>query len=437
MLLLRRSLLTCLSCLFLLLVSQASQAPQTDPKAAGFSPEKLQRIPAFIKEAVEQKQIPGASALIARNGKVVYLTSAGMQDVESNLPLTESTIHRIASMSKPITSVAAMILIEEGKLSPSDPLSKFVPEFKEMKVLVPSKDNQSFEIVSAKRDITIHHLLTHTSGITYGLVNKPFVSKMYHDAGICDGIAEAQGSLADNVRKIARQPLVCQPGEAWEYGLNTDVLGYVIEVVSGKSLEEFCRERLFGPLKMNDTTFAVPKDKQNRLAALYSLGADKKITRVGKGTITAGNFVYSATYPTREGSTYCSGGGGLVSTLGDYFRFCQMMLNHGELDGVRVLKVETVDRMTQNQIGDLPLMFPGAGTFGYGFGVLTEKSKEQVKDPAGVGTYTWAGAFGTWFWIDPKNQMIGIFMTQVSPPDFVLPTGFKKLTYEAMSEEKK
>jgi len=437
MLMFQRTLLTCLSCLVLLLVSEASQAPQGDPKAAGFSPEKLERIPAFIKEAVEKKQIPGASALIARNGKVIFSTSVGLQDAEAKVPLTEATIHRIASMTKPITSVAAMILIEDGKLNPNDPLSKFVPEFKEMKVLVPNKDGTSFELVKAKRDITIHHLLTHTSGITYGLVNKPFVSKMYHEAGVCDGIVEAQSSLGDNVRKIAKQPLVCQPGEAWEYGLNTDVLGYVVEVVSGKSLEEFCRERIFGPLKMNDTCFALPKDKQSKLSALYSKGADKTITRVGNAPITNGTFSYSATYPTHEGNTYCSGGGGLVSTLGDYFRFCQMMLNHGELDGVRILKPETVDRMTQNQIGDLSIMFPGAGAFGYGYGVLTEKSKEQTKDPAGVGTYMWAGAFGTWFWIDPKNQLIGVFMTQVSPPDFVLPMGFKKLTYEAMSEGKK
>lgn len=435
MLIIQRTLLTSLAALLLFLVSQASQAPQGD--AQGFSPEKLQQIPAMIQAAVDKKVIPGASALIARNGKVVYTTSVGMQDVEANTPLTTATIHRIASMTKPITSVAAMILIEDGKLNPSDPLSRFVPEFKEMKVLVPNKEGTSFELVNAKRDITIHHLLTHTSGITYGLVNKPFVSKMYHDAGVCDGITEAQGSLGDNVRKIAKQPLVCQPGEAWEYGLNTDVLGYVIEVVSGKSLEEFCRERIFGPLKMNDTYYALPKDKQGKFAALYLLGADKKIARVGNTPISNGNFVYSATYPTREGYTYCSGGGGLVSTLGDYFRFCQMMLNRGELDGVRVLKAETVDRMTQNQIGDLSIMFPGAGAFGYGFGVLTEKGKEQSKDPAGVGTYMWAGAFGTWFWIDPKNQLIGVFMTQVSPPDFVLPTEFKKLTYEALGDGKK
>jgi CubicO group peptidase (beta-lactamase class C family) len=239
------------------------------------------------------------------------------------------------------------------------------------------------------------------------------------------------------VRKIAKLPLVCQPGEAWEYGLNTDVLGHVVEVVSGKSLEEFCRERIFQPLKMNDTCFVLPKEKQSRLSALYSMGNDKKIARVGAEPITAGNFIYSSTYSTREGYSYYSGGAALVSTPGDYFRFCQMMMNRGELNGVRVLKTETVDRITQNQIGDLRIPSPGSDGFGYGFGILTEKGKEQAKDPAGVGTYSWAGAFGTYFWVDPKNEVIGVFMTQVSPPDFALLQGFKRLTYEAMTVTKK
>ena len=433
----RRFLFVSLSCLILLHVGQASQAPRGDAKAAGFSLEKLELIPAFIKDAVEKKQIAGASGLIARHGEIVYVTNVGMQDAEANVPLSEATIFRIASMSKPITSIAAMTLIEEGKLSPTDLLSKFVPEFKQMQVLVPAKDGNSYEIVKAVRDITIHHLLTHTSGITYRLINKPFVSKMYAEAGVSDGIVETQGTLGDNVRKIAKLPLVCQPGEAWEYGLNTDVLGHVVEGVSGKSLEEFCRERIFRPLKMNDTCFVLPKEKQSRLSALYSMGNDKKIARVGAEPITAGNFIYSSTYSTREGYSYYSGGAALVSTPGDYFRFCQMMLNHGELDGVRVLKAETVDRITQNQIGDLQIPFPGAGVFGYGFGILTEKGKEEAKDPAGVGSFSWAGAFGTYFWVDPKNELIGVFMTQVSPPDFALLLGFKRLTYEAMTATKK
>ena len=433
---LHRLFLVSFACLALFLVSRASQAPPSDLAAAGFSPEKLERISAFLKEAVQKKQIAGASVLIGRRGKIAYRTAVGMQDAEASVPLSENTIFRIASMSKPITSIAAMILIEDGKLNPTDPLSKFVPEFKEMQVLVPAKEGNSYELVKAAREITIHHLLTHTSGITYRLINKPFVSNMYSQAGVSDGIVETKGTLGDNVRKMAKLPLVCQPGEAWEYGLNTDVLGHVIELVSGKSLEEFCRERIFQPLKMNDTCFVLSKEKQPRLTALYMLGSDKKISRVGNEPVTAGNFVYSATYPTHEDYRYYSGGAGLVSTLRDYFRFCQMMLNHGELDGVRVLKAQTVDRITQNQIGQIRIPFPGYDAFGYGFGILTEKVKEQTKDPAGVGSYAWGGAFGTYFWVDPKNELIGVFMTQVSPPDFMLLQNVKRLTYEAMTETK-
>jgi CubicO group peptidase (beta-lactamase class C family) len=433
---LRRFFLVSFGCLALLLISQVSQAQERDLKATGFSPEKLEKISAVIKEAVDKKQIAGASVLIGRRGKIAYQTAVGMQDAEAGTPLSENTIFRIASMSKPITSVAAMILIEDGKLKPTDLLSKFAPEFKEMQVLVPDKEGKSYELVKANREITIHDLLTHTSGITYRLINKPFLSDLYAKAGVSDGIVETAGTLGDNVRKIAKLPLACQPGEAWEYGLNTDVLGHVIEVASGKSLEEFCRERIFQPLKMNDTCFVLPKEKQDRLTALYRLGDDKKISRVGTEPVTSGNFVYSATYPTHEDYRYYSGGAGLVSTQRDYFRFCQMILSRGELDGVRVLKAETAAQTTQNQIGKLQIQFPGFDAFGYGFGILTEKGKEQTKDPCGVGSYAWAGAFGTYFWVDPKNEMIVVFMTQVSPPDFSIIDNVKRLTYEAMTDAK-
>jgi CubicO group peptidase (beta-lactamase class C family) len=439
---LRRALLACFVCLTLLLISQADQSvqvaplPHGDVKAAEFAAEKLERIPAAIKAAVDKKQIAGGSALIARHGKVVSFTTIGLQDIEEKVPLSEGTIFRIASMSKPITSIAVMILVEDGKLRVTDRLSKLVPEFREMRVLAPAKDGKSYETVKANREITIHDLLTHTSGLSYRLLNKPFITRLYADAGVSDGLVETPGTVGDNVRKLARLPLVCQPGAAWEYGLNTDVLGHVVEVVSGRSLEQFCRERIFGPLKMNDTWFVLPKEKRSRLSALYAAGADKTIARVGTGPITAGSAVYSATYPTRDDSKYHSGGAGLVATAGDYFRFCQMMLNRGELDGVRILKPETVDRISQNQIGDLTLPPPGGGAMGYGFGILTEKYKSDSKDPAGIGTLSWAGAFGTFFWIDPKNELIGVFMCQVFPPDFTLANEFKRLTYEAMMEAK-
>jgi CubicO group peptidase (beta-lactamase class C family) len=423
-------LLRCCSCLFLLLALVPVLRAQDKPES--FSQEKLEGITALLKKAVDDNKIAGGSAVIALHGKIVYSASVGMQDMEAKTPLTEKTIFRIASMTKPITSVAVMILVDEGKLSVTDPLSKFVPEFKDMKVLVPAKDGKSYETVKASREITIHDLLTHSSGISYRLMNKPFLAKLYIEAGISDGLVETPGTIGDNVRKLARLPLACQPGAASEYGLNTDVLGYVVEVVSGKSLAEFCRERIFEPLKMNDTFFIVPKEKRSRLSALYAVGADKRLSRVGERPMTQQTLVYSSTYSTSDDSKYYSGGAGLASTTGDYFRFCQMMLSGGELDGARVLKRETVKTMTQNQLGELRITFPGADAMGYGFGVLTEKGKETAKDPSGVGSYSWAGAFGTYFWVDPKNDLIGIFMSQVFLLDFSLGNNFKRLTYEGL-----
>lgn len=415
---------------------EAAQSPDAAARAAGFVPEKLQLVAAAIQEAVDQKKIAGGAVLLARHGKVVYQTAVGQQDVERKVPLSTDTLFRLASMSKPVTSVAAMQLVEDGRIAVTDPVSKYVPEFKELRVLVPSQDGKSYEIVRANRPITIHDLLTHTSGITYRFFNKPFVGQMYADAGVADGLAETTGTLGENVRKIAKQPLVCQPGTAWEYGLNTDVLGYVVEVVSGQSLEQYCRKHLFGPLKMNDTTFAVPLQKRPRLSALFAPGPDHALKQVGAGTFSANGLLYSATYPVRDEATYCSGGAGLVSSLGDYYRFCQMLLNRGELDGVRVLKADTVSQMTRNQLGEIRSTFPGLSAFGYGFGIVPEGGGSQEAEPSAAGSYSWAGAFGTLFWIDPQNQHVGVFMAQTSPGEYVFAQRVKKLTYEAMNRKK-
>lgn len=406
--------------------------------SGNFSREKLERITQLLQDAVDQKRIAGGSVLIARQGKIAYVQTAGMQDVEGKVPMTESTIFRIASMSKPITAVAVMILADEGKLSVTDPLSKYLPEFKDMTVLVPSKDAKSYEITRATREISLHDLLTHTSGLTYRLFNKPFVGRMYDEAGISDGVVETPGTIGDNVRKLAKLPLVCQPGEAWEYGLSFDVLGRVVEVASGQTLAEFCRDRIFGPLKMADTGFFLPKEKWSRLSRLYTMGADKTIARVGTDPVTAGTFIYSSTFPMHENGRYFSGGAGMVSTLGDYFKFCQMMLNSGELDGVRVLKPETVKQMTRNQIGELPLA-GGHLAMGYGVAVVTAVGKEQDKEPAAAGSFSWSGAFYTSFWVDPKTELVGIFMAQRFPPEGppqneVLGRDFKRLTYESLTE---
>jgi CubicO group peptidase (beta-lactamase class C family) len=416
-------------------VTRGDELPRSDAKSQGFSPEKLERIPALLKEAVEKKQIAGGVALVARRGKVIHVSMAGLQDIESKAPMADGAIFRIASMSKPITSVAVMQLVEDGKLKLTDTLSKYVPEFKDMKVAVPSQDGKSFETVKAERAITIHDLLTHSSGITYRIMSKPHVGKLYEESGVCDGLAESSVSLADNVRKIAKLPLVCQPGSAWEYGLNTDVLGHVVEVVSGKSLEDFMRERIFTPLKMNDTCFNLAKDRHSRLASLYTIQEDKSLRKVGEKAVTTGPFVYSGTVPTHADNKYFSGGAGLVSTAGDYFRFGQMMMNGGELNGARVLKAETVATMTKNQLGKIRII-PGNSLMGYGFGVLSEEDKNGQNDPAGVGTFAWGGAYGTFFWVDPKNELVAVVMAQVFPQDFTLGVEFKKAVYAAMTGEK-
>ena len=373
-----RMLTALLTLVFVAAISRGDDLPRGDAKSLGFSPEKLERIPALLKEAVEKKQIAGGVALVARRGKVIHVSTAGLQDIENKTPMTDGAIFRIASMSKPITSVAVMQLVEDGKLKLTDTLSKYVPEFKDMKVAVPSQDGKSFETVKAEREITIHDLLTHSSGITYRIMSKPHVGKLYEEANVCDGLVESKESLADNVRKIAKLPLVCQPGSAWEYGLNTDVLGHVVEVVSGKSLEDFMRERIFTPLKMNDTCFNLAKDKHSRLASLYTIQEDKSLRKVGEKAVTTGSFVYSGTVPTHADNKYFSGGAGLVSTAGDYFRFGQMMMNGGELNGVRVLKAETVATMTKNQLGKIRVL-PSNAQMGYGFGVVSEEEQERPK----------------------------------------------------------
>ena len=304
-----------------------------------------------------------------------------------------------------------------------------------MKVAVPAPDGKSFDLVKAEREITIHDLLTHSSGITYRIMSKPHVGKLYEEAGVCDGLVESPVSLADNVHKIAKLPLVCQPGSAWEYGLNTDVLGHVVEVVSGQSLEDFMRERIFTPLKMNDTCFNLAWDKHSRLASLYTIQEDKSFRKVGEKAVTTGPFVYSGTVPTHADNKYFSGGAGLVSTAGDYFRFGQMMMNGGELNGKRVLKAETVAMMTKNQLGKLRVG-PDNALMGYGFGVSSEEDKKSQNDPAGVGTFAWGGAYGTFFWVDPRNELVAVLMAQVIPQDFALVAEFKKAVYAAMTVEK-
>jgi CubicO group peptidase (beta-lactamase class C family) len=432
----RRTLLFA-AALFLISTSEApAQAlPRATPEELGFNPAKLARVEERLKQEVADGHVAGASAIVLREGQVALLATAGMADREANKPMRADTIVRIASMSKPVTSVAVMMLVDEGKLALEDPLAKHLPEFEHMQVVASASGSSATAArvcEPASGPITIRQLLTHTSGISYRFVNDSKVGALYIDAAIADGLSETPGTMAENVRRIARLPLAFQPGAQWHYGLNTDVLGRVVEVVSGQTLDAFLRERLFDPLRMNDTHFIVPVEKRQRVAVVYGIEGGKPLERLTSVLNQRGALVYSTTFPFWDDNAgYFSGGAGLVSTLNDYARFLQMLLNGGQLDGVRLLKPETVEAMTTNQIGALRLGEGGMGAgFGYGFGVVMPGQTTHM--PAG--TYSWAGFFATLFWVDPKNKVIGILYTQTYPAgETTLGQDFQRLTYEAIA----
>lgn len=406
-----------LSLLFFLPVLMSAafgqELPKAEPKEVGMSSQRLQRLDAFMQRAVAEERTAGAVTLVARRGKVVYLQAVGMMDREASRPMRTDAIFRIASMTKPVTSVAVMMLYEEGRLLLDDPVSKYIPEFKKPKVLVLDKpgqrDGQPSATVPAKREITVRQLLNHTAGLAYQW--NPHVGPLYKEAGITHGLLQDDSTLAEKMKKLAGLPLLNQPGEKFEYSLSIDVLGYLVEVVSGKTLDEFFRERIFGPLAMTDSAFFPPKEKLDRLAAVYERTPEGKLKRVSDQPIVQGSFVYSVDYAYRGPRRYYSGGGGLCSTISDYARFCQMLLDGGELNGTRLLSRKTVELMTINQIGDLKM--GGPQKFGLGFMVLTDRGQTNLN--ASLGSYGWGGFFNTTFLIDPKEQMVVICMTQLRP----------------------
>jgi CubicO group peptidase (beta-lactamase class C family) len=404
----------------------ADDLPRVKPEAAGLSADKLKRIDEVFAKAVEDKQVAGSVVLILRNGKVAYLQSTGMADIDAKKPMKANAIFRLMSMTKAVTSVAAMILVDDGKLKLDDPVSKYLPEFKDQKVLVPGKSgkNDDYSLVAAERPVTVRDLLRHSSGLIYPTFSdRKQLAALYAKAKINSGFEPTTEKLADNVKRLGKLPLAHQPGEAFTYGLSTDVLGRVIEVASGKELDEFFRERIFKPLEMNDTSFLPPADKTDRVVAHYTF-KDKKLARANpKGDLTY------------EGSkNYFSGGAGLFGTANDYGRFLQMLLNGGQLGKAQILKPETVKEMTQNQLGKVSIgLGPHGDVFGLGFGIVTEKAKG--KTPMSVGAYSWGGAFYTYFWVDPKKELVGVMMTQILPSNHLkLREEFTKLTYEALTE---
>ena len=381
------------------------------PESVGLSSERLERIASAIQKSIDDGRVAGGVALVARHGKIAYFKAVGMADREAKKPMRTDSIFRICSMTKPITSVAVMMLYEEGRFMLNQPVSDFIPEFKNMKVLDPpypqDKTSPPGALVDAKRPITIRHLLTHTSGLTYGGAR---LGKVYRDAGIGTGLLQQEGTIGDGVKKLAAQPLLFQPGDAWEYSLADDVLGYLVERVSGMPLDKFFQERIFKPLGMKDTGFFLPDEKVPRLATAYTYYPEKGLQPIlDKQVVKEGESTYSADYPYRGPRTYFSGGGGLSSTAEDYYRFCQMMLNGGQLDGVRLLSRKSVELISQNHVqGKLE-------DFGYGLGFGVTSGPRFLTELGSVGSYYWGGFYYTAFVIDPKEDLVAIFMGQLHP----------------------
>lgn len=374
---------------------QASIAAQP----AGFDRARLARIASAMQRGIADGSLPGAITLIARHGQIVHFEAHGLRDRERNLPMTKDTLFRIFSMTKPITTVAAMMLYEEGRFDLEDRLAEYLPEFANVQVAVdPEKHEKTIQTRKPSRPITIHDLLRHTAGFTYGYMGDTAVDQAYRAAGV---LAPGK-SNAELVTQLASLPLQYDPGTRWHYSVGVDVLGRLVEVLSGQSLGQFFEQRIFKPLAMNDTFFQVPADKLDRFAAIYAEN--------DKGALEPAPASETERYASPN-TKFESGGGGLVSSASDYLRFCEMLRRGGELDGTRLLAPRTVSLMAQNHLASEGAM-PGFG-FGLGFGVNVDPNKLGVSSSRG--TYGWAGAAGTNFWIDPSEDLIGLYMVQIRP----------------------
>lgn len=429
-----RKIFSSLSVLLLIITIAYSQSAHpvlsmaATPEAGGFSSKRLARIDTILKEYVDKGRMNGAVAMIVHDGKIVYYKNFGYNDLETKAPLPKDGIFRIASQTKAITSVAVMMLHEEGKFMLDDPISNFIPEFRNPKVINNyNKEDTTYTTVPAKREITIRDLLTHTSGLGYAQIGSSEAKNIYYKAGVVGGIGIPEFILADKMKILGSLPLFHHPGEKFTYGLNTDVLGYLVEVVSGMSLNNFLHKRIFEPLGMKDTYFYLPAEKQNRLVMLYTEDSiTKKPVKMPEKLNLYGEMYRD--YPKKNG-TYYSGGAGLSSTIYDYAIFLQMLLNGGEYNGKRLLSHNSVRMMTMNQIGDI---YRGPNKFGLGFGITTEKGSAQL--PTQEGTFEWGGMFATTYWVDPKEKLIGLVYRNIWPTSWGnLGNLYKVMVYQAMN----
>ena len=397
-----------------------------EPAKVGLSAERLGRIgPYFRSKYVDPGRLAGVLTLVARRGQVVHLATSGQRDLERGAALSADTVFRLYSMTKPVTSVALMTLYEEGLFQLDDPVSRWLPELGDLSVHVAGGGRVANEV-----PITVQHLLTHTSGLTYGFLMETEVDALYRERGV--GNLELRGDLASMVSALGELPLLFTPGTRWNYSVSTDVCGRLVEVLSGRPLDAFISDRVFAPLGMTETGFCVAADQRERFAACYTPHRDGRVHRIDD----------PAASPYLHAPSFLSGGGGLVGTAGDYLRLCTMLLNRGELDGVRILGRKTVELMTTNHLptgGDLSSMgrpvfsetsYDGIG-FGLGFSVMLDPARAHVV--GSPGEFAWGGAASTMFWVDPREELIGMLLTQLVPSStYPLRREMKVLTYQAL-----
>jgi CubicO group peptidase (beta-lactamase class C family) len=423
------------TCFFVLFSLVACEKPvekkftlltEAAPELGGFSPTRLARLDSSMNDWVKNEWVNGSVALIARKDKIVFHKAYGYNDLDTKAPLDKNGIFRIASQTKAITSVSVMMLWEEGKFSLDDPVAKFIPSYANQGVLDTfNPKDTTYTTMPASRAITIRDLLTHTSGIGYSGIGSAEATAIYAKHDITGGLDVEDLTLSAVMSQLGTLPLLFQPGERWMYGLNTDVLGYLVEVWSGKSLETFFTDRIFQPLGMNDTHFNVPAEKASRLVNFFQ----EDSTGIKKQDKVFGGLL-DMNYPLQK-HDYFSGGGGLSSTIYDYAVFLQMLLNGGEYNGTRLLSRNTVRLMTMNQIGDL--FVATENKFGFGFRVITEDG--SMLSPSQAGTYSWGGIWSTTYWVDPKEDMVVLLYRQMWGSHIAdINKAFKPLVYQAIDD---
>jgi CubicO group peptidase (beta-lactamase class C family) len=401
----------------------AASAKPAATAAAGFSAERLARVDRMLQSYVDEGLLPGAVALVLRDGRPVYQKAVGWADKEANRRMAPDTIFRIASQTKAITSVAVLMLLEEGKLSLGDPAGKFIPAFAKTTVSV-RDESGTITTVPARRPITVRDLLTHTAGISYGV--QPEIAQLYEARGLGPAagfgwyLADKDEPVCAPIERLAALPFTAQPGEAWVYGYNTDVLGCVVEKVSGQALDAFLRTRITGPLGMRDTTFFLAPEQRGRLAAVYASGPDGKAVRAPDGARGQGSYVDG---PRKT----FAGGAGLLSTARDYGRFLEMIRGGGSLDGIRLLAPHSVELMTTNQVGSLH----SASGLGFGLGFETT-DRYGANGMDSVGSYGWGGAYGTVYRVDPRERMVTMLMLQLLPNSTDVREKFPAMVYQAL-----